>query len=48
MRTSESEYEFVIVGSGAGGDPLAASFAASGHRVLVLDAGDDHSCVYYE
>nr|WP_218780475.1 GMC oxidoreductase [Rhodococcus sp. NCIMB 12038] len=48
MSPTESEYEFVIVGSGAGGGPLAANLAAAGHRVLLLEAGDDHSCVYYE
>ncbi|MFF2110116.1 GMC family oxidoreductase [Rhodococcus koreensis] len=48
MSLTESEYEFVIVGSGAGGGPLAANLAAAGHRVLLLEAGDDHSCVYYQ
>ncbi|MCO7223302.1 GMC family oxidoreductase [Pleionea sp. CnH1-48] len=35
------EYEFIIVGSGAGGGPLAANLARAGHRVLVLEAGDN-------
>ncbi|NVJ61014.1 MAG: GMC family oxidoreductase N-terminal domain-containing protein [Gammaproteobacteria bacterium] len=35
------EFEFIIVGSGAGGGPLAANLARAGHRVLVLEAGDD-------
>src|SRR6476660_6285670 len=48
MSLTESEYEFVLVGSGAGGGPLAANLAAAGHRVLLLEAGDDHSCVYYQ
>ncbi|MBQ0905074.1 GMC family oxidoreductase [Micromonospora sp. U21] len=41
------EYDFVIVGSGAGGGPLAANLALAGHSVLVLEAGDDHACPYY-
>lgn len=34
-------YEYVVVGSGAGGGPLAANLARKGHRVLLLEAGDD-------
>jgi len=34
-------YEYVIVGSGAGGGPLAANLARAGHKVLLLEAGDD-------
>lgn len=34
-------YEYVIVGSGAGGGPLAANLARNGHKVLLLEAGDD-------
>ncbi|TQV73695.1 hypothetical protein FLL45_12545 [Aliikangiella marina] len=35
----EDEYEFIIVGSGAGGGPLAAKLARAGHTVLLLEAG---------
>lgn len=34
-------FEYVIVGSGAGGGPLAANLARAGHKVLLLEAGDD-------
>ncbi|MEO8049028.1 MAG: GMC family oxidoreductase [Acidobacteriota bacterium] len=34
-------YDYVIVGSGAGGGPLAANLAQKGYRVLLLEAGSD-------
>ena len=37
----EQEFEYVIVGSGAGGGTLAASLARKGHSVLLLEAGED-------
>lgn len=45
---AREEFDFVVVGSGAGGGPLAANLARAGHRVLLLEAGDDHQCVYYD
>jgi choline dehydrogenase len=36
-----STYDYIVVGSGAGGGPLAANLAASGYRVLVIEAGGD-------
>ncbi|KAH7070328.1 glucose-methanol-choline oxidoreductase-like protein [Paraphoma chrysanthemicola] len=41
--TTLEEYEYVIVGSGPGGAPLAAKLAIAGHKVLLLEAGDDES-----
>ncbi|KAH8711865.1 glucose-methanol-choline oxidoreductase-like protein [Phaeosphaeriaceae sp. PMI808] len=37
------EYEYVIVGSGAGGAPLASKLALAGYKVLLLEAGDDQT-----
>jgi choline dehydrogenase len=34
-------YEYIVVGSGAGGGPLATRLARAGHSVLLLEAGDD-------
>ena len=36
---AQDEYDYVIVGSGAGGAPLAVNLAAAGHSVLVLESG---------
>jgi choline dehydrogenase len=41
--TTLEDYEYVVVGSGAGGAPLAARLAIAGYKVLLLEAGDDQT-----
>lgn len=35
----EEAFEYIVIGSGAGGGPVAANLAKAGRRVLVLEAG---------
>lgn len=37
----EETYDYIVVGSGPGGGPLAANLARAGHPTLLLEAGDD-------
>jgi choline dehydrogenase len=41
MPAVADAWDYIIVGSGAGGGPLAARLAESGMRVLLLEAGGD-------
>lgn len=34
-------YEYIVVGSGPGGGPLAANLARAGHKTLLIEAGGD-------
>lgn len=41
-------HDFIIIGSGAGGGPLAANLVEAGFTVLLIEAGSDHRCPYYD
>jgi choline dehydrogenase len=38
---TDAEFDYVVIGSGAGGGPLAANLAKAGFRVLLMEAGGD-------
>jgi choline dehydrogenase len=40
-HNSTVEYDYIVVGSGPGGGPLAANLAKAGADVLLIEAGDD-------
>ena len=45
---TNSDFDYIVVGSGAGGGPLAANLARAGQRVLLLEAGDEHENYNYQ
>ncbi|MDQ3647076.1 MAG: GMC family oxidoreductase N-terminal domain-containing protein [Actinomycetota bacterium] len=48
MEALTDSFDYVIVGSGAGGGPLAARLAAAGHSVCVLEAGGAEEPISYQ
>ena len=41
LLAQNNTYDYITVGSGPGGGPLAANLAKAGQSVLLLEAGDD-------
>ncbi|KAF2214536.1 hypothetical protein CERZMDRAFT_95799 [Cercospora zeae-maydis SCOH1-5] len=39
----EEIFDYIVVGSGAGGGPLASRLARAGHKTLLIEAGDDQT-----
>lgn len=48
MAAELAVYDYVVVGSGAGGGPLAANLARAGKRVCLLEAGGDAEPYTYQ
>src|SRR5262245_59620281 len=45
---SDGEFDYIVVGSGAGGGPVAANLARAGFRVALLEAGGADATSDYE
>ncbi|KAH8194295.1 hypothetical protein TruAng_011533 [Truncatella angustata] len=44
----DTDYDYVVVGSGPGGGPTAANLAVAGYKVLLIDAGGDSGTALVE
>jgi choline dehydrogenase len=42
VLAQNTEYEYVVIGSGPGGGTVAANLARAGHSVFLIEAGGDH------
>ena len=45
--TPDTEFDYIVIGSGAGGGPVAANLALAGYTVLLLEAGGDTENAHY-
>lgn len=44
----QAEFDYVVVGSGAGGGPVAANLASAGFSVLLIEAGGQYAGLNYQ
>jgi choline dehydrogenase len=42
------DYDYIVVGSGPGGGPVAARLTIAGYKVLLIDTGSDQGSSYQE
>lgn len=40
-QTNKTEFDYIVIGSGPGGGPLASNLARAGFETLLIEAGDD-------
>jgi len=43
----DTEFDYIVIGSGAGGGPVAANLAEAGYTVLLLEAGGEQENTHY-
>src|ERR1700704_5220744 len=48
MTADEAAPDYIVVGSGAGGGPLAANLARAGRTVLLLEGGSEAQPLTYD
>jgi choline dehydrogenase-like flavoprotein len=44
----QAQFDYIIVGSGAGGGPVAANLASAGFKVLLIEAGYEYKDLNYD
>ena len=47
-KGGEPNYDYIVIGSGAGGGPVACNLAKAGHKVLLIEAGGDQENYNYQ